>query len=511
MRALAVTGCALALLLGCTRPRTQVMVVVTADATLRARIDELQIIVEGGASFDTLARASDEILPARFPATHGLVPANGDATRVYRVTVIGLEARSQIVTARAESGYVPGATKRLEIHLTASCESISCSESQTCEDGTCTTARIDAASLPDFTTVTDGGVVDDGGDVGSDTGTLDTGPPAVCGDSRVTAPEMCDDGNETEGDGCDASCNVETGYSCVGEPSVCAMSCGDGVVDSAFEECDDGANIDFDGCTACVVDHGFACVGEPSVCASTCGDGEVASDEACDDMNVAVNDGCSGECAIETGWECDAEPSVCSEVCGDDMVVGREECDDGDVVPGDGCDAMCRLEPPPPPGPRDLVITEIMFNPDTVPDAQGEWFEVENVSGVELELMGCEIRDFGTDFDVIGASLRVAPGARLTFATSTLVGFAADHFYSGINLANGEDEIRILCGGVLIDEVQYRAIVWPGGPDTAMSLDPTLVDALVNDDLNNWCDATTTYAGGGAALGSPGGMNPPCP
>lgn len=42
-----------------------------------------------------------------------------------------------------------------------------------------------------------------------------------CGDGIVTAPEACDDGDMTDGDGCSANCTVETGYTCTGEPSTC--------------------------------------------------------------------------------------------------------------------------------------------------------------------------------------------------------------------------------------------------------------------------------------------------
>lgn len=43
-----------------------------------------------------------------------------------------------------------------------------------------------------------------------------------CGDSIITAPpESCDDGNIAPGDGCSASCGVESGWSCQGTPSSC--------------------------------------------------------------------------------------------------------------------------------------------------------------------------------------------------------------------------------------------------------------------------------------------------
>jgi cysteine-rich repeat protein len=58
----------------------------------------------------------------------------------------------------------------------------------------------------------------------------------LCGDGKVVVPQAgyCDDGGTTAGDGCDATCNVESGASCtLGDsttPSVCGDVCGDGVV-----------------------------------------------------------------------------------------------------------------------------------------------------------------------------------------------------------------------------------------------------------------------------------------
>jgi cysteine-rich repeat protein len=50
-----------------------------------------------------------------------------------------------------------------------------------------------------------------------------------CGDGVVASPEECDDGNDTAGDGCSATCQVESGFTCEGTPSVCSTlpSCTD--------------------------------------------------------------------------------------------------------------------------------------------------------------------------------------------------------------------------------------------------------------------------------------------
>ncbi len=44
---------------------------------------------------------------------------------------------------------------------------------------------------------------------------------AICGDGVVAVIEACDDGGTTPGDGCDAACQVESGWTCSGNPSIC--------------------------------------------------------------------------------------------------------------------------------------------------------------------------------------------------------------------------------------------------------------------------------------------------
>ncbi|HZF55715.1 MAG TPA: thrombospondin type 3 repeat-containing protein [Polyangiaceae bacterium] len=56
-----------------------------------------------------------------------------------------------------------------------------------------------------------------------------------CGDGMVAATEGCDDANTEDGDGCSSACQVENGYQCNNEPSVCSVidTDGDGIGDNA--------------------------------------------------------------------------------------------------------------------------------------------------------------------------------------------------------------------------------------------------------------------------------------
>ncbi len=109
-----------------------------------------------------------------------------------------------------------------------------------------------------------------------------------CGDGTVQFPnsdglyETCDDGNTVGGDGCSATCQVETAV------------CRNGIVEAwNGEQCDDGNDIDNDGCNnACQL--------------TVCGDGVIQTPngnsqwEQCDDGNTVGGDGCSATCQVET-------------------------------------------------------------------------------------------------------------------------------------------------------------------------------------------------------------------
>ena len=99
--------------------------------------------------------------------------------------------------------------------------------------------------------------------------------PPVCGDGVIDAGEACDDGNLVNGDGCDATCEIEP-------------FCGDGTLD-AGEQCDDGNQIEGDGCDA-------NCAIEPD---PVCGNGQLEAGEDCDDGNLVNGDGCDANCANE--------------------------------------------------------------------------------------------------------------------------------------------------------------------------------------------------------------------
>jgi hypothetical protein len=157
-----------------------------------------------------------------------------------------------------------------------------------------------------------------------------------------------------------------------------------------------------------------------------------------------------------------------------------------------------------------LVITEIMQNPSSVSDSDGEWFEIFNSGDIELDLNGWTIKDADTDNHTISSSLIINPGEYKVLGvnsnSSSNGGVTVDYQYSGITLANGADELVL----INTNDTVFDSVAYDGGPDNDGGIfpDPTGASmALVHPDSNNnvgtnWQESTTSYGDGD--LGTPG-------
>lgn len=221
------------------------------------------------------------------------------------------------------------------------------------EDAVCGNGLLEIGELCD-----DGGKKDGDGcskdclDVDEDYLCLDEGEPCVrvvtCGNGVLEGTEACDDGDDDGGDGCSDDCSeVEEGYTCPKPGAECVLEpvCGNGMRERG-EACDDAqaTPTDGDGCDAqCQLEDGFFCPPGQACVPLACGDGNRTPDEACDDGDETDGDGCSATCTVESGWYCST--SGCKAICGDGVILGTEACDDQNKVSGDGCSAACKIEP----------------------------------------------------------------------------------------------------------------------------------------------------------------------
>ena len=251
--------------------------------------------------------------------------------------------------------------------------------------------------------------------------------------------------------------------------------------------------------------------------------GYVADASDCDDTDASISpaatevfyDGVDQDCAGDDDYDADAD--------GDQAEAwGGADCDDGDAgvsslateICVDGIDQDCDGDDPWCEG--DLLITEIMADPDALADTDGEWFEiVNNSSASTIPLQDLVIRDADSDLHVMSSTLSLAPGEVAVLARSADATDDPDYLYESFTLTNTGDEIIVAMygsdgtDGAVIDQVAYDGgISFPAPTGATLTLEPTAYDPTDNDDGAWWCPGGSTMSSGD--LGTPGAENDSC-
>jgi cysteine-rich repeat protein len=408
---------------------------------------------------------------------------------------------------------------------------------------------------------------------------LTLGAAAVVGDGSIhPTVEECDDGGSEAGDGCDDDGLIEAGYTCSGEPSVCARGDEDagpgdagydagGDVDAGYDAGHDaGGDVDagFDagydagydaGSDADAgYDAGYDAGGDvdagydsgPGVDAGRDAGLDAGYDAGLDagydagldagydagfdagydagfdagyDAGPPCVPGCDGDelvsCngSVETGRvSCTAVGGLC---CNDQCVANDESncgtCDNTCGGGGSQCtptciDGVCIEE-------GAVIVTEFLADP-TATDAEEEWVELYNTTTADIPIGGWTLAD--DEFDSVSLPAVTIPAesylllARNRSALQQNCSIQADEEYgNGFQLGNSGDEIALRALGCDIDHLAY------GGGDVtagdARALRSDRLDGALNDDQNNWCDATTVLSNKCSSdNGTPGGIND-CP
>jgi hypothetical protein len=157
----------------------------------------------------------------------------------------------------------------------------------------------------------------------------------------------------------------------------------------------------------------------------------------------------------------------------------------------------------------DVVITEIMQNPDAVTDANGEYFEVYNPTKYPINLKGWAIKDALTDTTphVITSDVIVIAGGFVVLASNsdfaTNGNVVVDYQYTDTELNNAGDVLVLEDG----ENTQKDITAYDGGPvwpnPTGASMEYIGSDIQDNNDGNLWAEAKTAE-GIIPELGSPG-------
>ncbi len=193
----------------------------------------------------------------------------------------------------------------------------------------------------------------------------------------------------------------------------------------------------------------------------------------------------------------------------------------------------------------DLVITEIMKNPcgvtgmetqingageeylaisctdPQIADENGEWFEVMNASGMEINLKGLMVHevddgDANTEEEsfVLTEDVVVPGGAYVIFGvsddTSLNGGVDVDVVYAhgAFGLSNGADSIALSNADGILDAVSFNDDAFPDLKGHSLTLSPSMSSASDNDTGSNWCAASSAMPSGD--LGTPGTENDTC-
>ncbi|MEM6293955.1 MAG: hypothetical protein AAGA54_21945 [Myxococcota bacterium] len=145
--------------------------------------------------------------------------------------------------------------------------------------------------------------------------------------------------------------------------------------------------------------------------------------------------------------------------------------------------------------PGDLVITEIMLNPNCPADVC-EWLEVYNATQFSVDLLGLGVGDADDVIDgapgaIVSVSVLLLPGEVGVLAQQTWPYTSSPDplaFYGGVAFTNGSIEGAALFGeGIVLDETAlfFAADSPDDGRAIALASDSWAVDA--NDDADNWC------------------------
>lgn len=171
----------------------------------------------------------------------------------------------------------------------------------------------------------------------------------------------------------------------------------------------------------------------------------------------------------------------------------------------------------------DIVINEIMYNPDNCADSVCEYIEIFNSGSVPVDLAGWEISDnSGTDtitaYHVGSPTIIPSMGyAVLTDNVSSVIlkggiHLAVDDASIGNGLDNTADTLRLINSTQIVDTINYNSSDGANGNGSSLECaNPFLDNSVTNN--GNWGESTpaSEYGTAGIQNSNYSGPAPPVP
>ncbi|MFN8490723.1 MAG: lamin tail domain-containing protein [Caldilineaceae bacterium] len=155
-----------------------------------------------------------------------------------------------------------------------------------------------------------------------------------------------------------------------------------------------------------------------------------------------------------------------------------------------------------PGAPAHILISEFLADPKAVSDSNGEWIELYNTGSDAVNLRGWTLADLGSDQHVIQADVVIAPGQYLVLGRNgdspSNGGVTVDYVYTGMNLANQQDEIILRAP----DGSEADRVVWGG--DSALKVKAgASLQRTTWESPPTWETSQTPWPGSAGDAGTP--------
>jgi hypothetical protein len=164
----------------------------------------------------------------------------------------------------------------------------------------------------------------------------------------------------------------------------------------------------------------------------------------------------------------------------------------------------------------DLVISEIMYDPQLLSDAEGEWIEIYNNTTKILDIQNLVIRRNDTESHIIENQTLVSPHGYVVLARNELAFSGVKYVYGTAISLNNTGAVITLANygsdgqdGTIVASLNYGSSGFVKATGASLCLNPIHLGFPEAEMSQNWCVSQTPFSTGDK--GTPGYTNDVCP